>query len=109
MGGGFGGASGEQFGQGVQAQGQQREVQRDVQRYDARQQKPADPRAGEQQRQADPRSFDGRAEEPRRVQQNQDQVRDGYRRSHMTPDERRDLRRQINETGQDIYANPPRR
>jgi hypothetical protein len=27
----------------------------------------------------------------------------------LTPDERRDLRRQINEVGQDIYANPPRR
>jgi hypothetical protein len=27
----------------------------------------------------------------------------------MTPDERRDLRRQINEVGADIYSNPPRR
>ncbi len=28
--------------------------------------------------------------------------------SRMTPEERRTLRRQINEAGQDIYANPPK-
>ncbi len=31
------------------------------------------------------------------------------RNSRMTPEERRDLRRQINEAGQDIYARPPGR
>jgi hypothetical protein len=34
---------------------------------------------------------------------------DSRRTGRMTPDERRDLRRQINEVGQDIYSNPPRR
>lgn len=29
--------------------------------------------------------------------------------SRMTPEERRDLRRQINEAGQDIYGNSPKR
>jgi hypothetical protein len=61
----------------------------------------------------DPR-YDVRAyEEQRRQQQLQDQrqERDNRRSnnagSRMTPDERRDLRRQINEAGMDLY--PPRR
>ncbi|AWG45873.1 MULTISPECIES: hypothetical protein [unclassified Massilia] len=62
----------------------------------------------------DPR-YDVRAyEEQRRMQQYQQQQqqqqdqRDARRGSgRMTPDERRDLRRQINEAGMDLY--PPRR
>jgi uncharacterized protein HemX len=60
----------------------------------------------------DPR-YDVRAyEEQRRMQQQQQQQqeqRDARRGSsgRMTPDERRDLRRQINEAGMDLY--PPRR
>jgi hypothetical protein len=63
----------------------------------------------------DPR-YDVRAyEEQRRLQQQQQQYqqlqqeqRDARRGSgRMTPDERRDLRRQINEAGMDLY--PPRR
>jgi hypothetical protein len=61
----------------------------------------------------DPR-YDVRAyEEQRRQQQQQyqDQRQERERRgnaaSRMTPDERRDLRRQINEAGMDLY--PPRR
>jgi hypothetical protein len=61
----------------------------------------------------DPR-YDARAiEEQRRLQQQyqqqqQDQQRDARRNSgRLTPDERRDLRRQINEAGMDLY--PPRR
>jgi hypothetical protein len=61
----------------------------------------------------DPR-YDVRAyEEQRRLQQQQQQQqeqRDARRNSNsgrMTPDERRDLRRQINEAGMDLY--PPRR
>jgi hypothetical protein len=61
----------------------------------------------------DPR-YDVRAyEEQRRLQQQQQQQyqqeqRDARRGSgRMTPDERRDLRRQINEAGMDLY--PPRR
>jgi hypothetical protein len=61
------------------------------------------------QSQIDTRAFEVRAEEQRR--QIQEQVRsDARSRSgRMTPDERRDLRRQINEAGQDLYATPPRR
>ncbi|MES2152299.1 MAG: hypothetical protein V4508_21170 [Pseudomonadota bacterium] len=65
-------------------------------------------------RQFDPRSFDARADEQRRMQQaQQDQAtrnNEAFRRSgRLTPDERRDLRRQINEAGLDIYPNTPRR
>lgn len=56
--------------------------------------------------QRDARSFDTRAEEQRRNNDGADAAR---RTGRMTPDERRDLRRQINEVGQDIYSNPPRR
>jgi len=55
--------------------------------------------------QRDARSFDTRADEPRRGNDGAESRRTG----RMTPDERRDLRRQINEAGQDIYSNPPRR
>ena len=56
--------------------------------------------------QRDARSFDTRAEEQRRANEGAEASR---RTGRMTPDERRDLRRQINEVGQDIYSNPPRR
>jgi len=66
-------------------------------------------RPAEAPRQFDPRSFDGRAEEQRRAMQDVNRNAEAGRRLRMTADERRDLRRQINEAGQDIYANPPRR
>ena len=56
--------------------------------------------------QRDARSFDTRVEEQRRAGDGSEAAR---RTGRMTPDERRDLRRQINEVGQDIYSNPPRR
>ena len=57
-------------------------------------------------RQVDSRMVDARAEEQRRQAQQQDQ---GARRGRLTPDERRELRRQINEAGTDLYPNTPRR
>jgi len=66
-------------------------------------------RPPEPQRQVDPRSFDGRAEEQRRAMLDASHNAEAGRRLRMTADERRDLRRQINEAGQDIYAYPPRR
>lgn len=57
----------------------------------------------------DPR-YDVRAYEEQRRQQQDQQMDQRERRnsgSRMTPDERRDLRRQINEAGMDRY--PPRR
>jgi hypothetical protein len=72
---------------------------RDDGRRDARQQ---------QEQGQDPRSY--QRQEQRRMIQMQDSDRsDGRRGGRMTADERRDLRRQINEVGQDIYSNPPRR
>ena len=72
--------------------------------------RPSDDRG---QRQFDARSFESRAEEQRRsmqMQQEQNANNDAFRRSgRLTPDERRDLRRQINEAGADIYQNKPRR
>jgi hypothetical protein len=63
---------------------------------------------------ADARAFDARGDESRRQFQNQQDQNlrnaDAQRRSgRLTPDERRDLRRQINEAGIDLYPNTPRR
>jgi hypothetical protein len=67
---------------------------------DARQQQGQDPQ--------DPRAY--QRQEQRRMIEMQDSERGDPRRGgRMTLDERRDLRRQINEVGQDIYSNPPRR
>lgn len=59
----------------------------------------------------DPRTFDSR-QDPR-VQdpsvRGQEQHHPNAAPSRMTPDERRDLRRQINEAGMDLYTRPPRR
>lgn len=59
-------------------------------------------------RQFDSRMYDARAEEQRRQSQQQQQDQ-GARRGRLTPDERRELRRQINEAGTDLYPNTPRR
>jgi len=57
---------------------------------------------------ADPRSFEARAEEQRRMmQENANNAEMTRRMSRMTPDERRDLRRQINEAGQEVYSLTP--
>jgi hypothetical protein len=71
----------------------------------------SDQRQSDQQRQVDQRnSYEARAEEQRRAMQEASRNAEMNRRvGRLTPDERRDLRRQINEVGQDIYANPPRR
>ena len=69
-------------------------------------------RAQQQQRQFEMRAEDNRRRlEFQQAQQEQNaQNADAARRgSRMTPDERRDLRRQINEAGVDIYRNAPRR
>lgn len=61
-------------------------------------------------RQFEPRPVDARAEELRRQEPGTHQNSDAFRRNgRLTADERRDLRRQINEAGQDIYPNTPRR
>ena len=78
--------------------------------YEQRQQqRPVDSR-GAEQRQPDPRSYETR-DAQRRAPENQDQSHaDGFRRNgRMSDDERRDLRRQINEAGHDIYVDRPRR
>jgi hypothetical protein len=65
-----------------------------------------------EQRQFDGRAFEARNEEQRRQMQMQEQNAraEALRRNgRMTADERRDLRRQINEAGLDIYPNTPRR
>ena len=88
-----------------------RQEQRDQHRDERR-----DDRQSQQQRGADRHDDnhndsraerrDSRGEEQRRaMQERADAVR---RNGRLTPDERRDLRRQINEAGQDIYATPPR-
>lgn len=67
----------------------------------------------EEQRQYEQRQYEQRAEDQRRQQQMQQeqqaQSNDGRRGGRLTPDERRDLRRQINEAGADIYPTRKRR
>ena len=59
---------------------------------------------------ADARSFEARAEEQRRImQENANNAEMSRRMSRMTPDERRDLRRQIGEARIEVYSNTPRR
>lgn len=63
-------------------------------------------------RQFDPRVYDTRLDEARRQQaqqQQQQQDSNARRGGKLTPDERRELRRQINEAGVDLYPNTPRR
>jgi hypothetical protein len=56
----------------------------------------------------DARGYDDQRRAPQYQQDQRDQQHDSSRRSgRMTPDERRDLRRQINEAGMDLY--PPKR
>jgi uncharacterized protein HemX len=66
------------------------------------------PQQDRDQREAEQRAYE---EQQRRAQQQQYQQdqREAARRAsgRLTPDERRDLRRQINEAGMDLY--PPRR
>ncbi|MFC5512880.1 hypothetical protein ACFPOU_17395 [Massilia jejuensis] len=63
---------------------------------------PREQRMVEQQREQ-------RAFEEQRRQAAQSQGDGGRRGGRLTPDERRDLRRQINEVGMDIYPNAQRR
>jgi hypothetical protein len=68
---------------------------------------------GAREQRFDPRSFDTREFDDvrRRNQQMQQEQNarnaEAQRRSRMTPDERRDLRRQINEAGMDLYPSKP--
>ena len=65
------------------------------------------PQQDRDQRQADIRAAyeDQRRQQQQYLEQQRDNARS--RGGRMTPDERRDLRRQINEAGMDLY--PPRR
>lgn len=73
---------------------------------DPRQLQPRQERSAER----DPRSFEARSEEHRRMLQDSTNNAEMSRRvGRMTADERRDLRRQINEAGQEVYAIPPKR
>lgn len=93
-------------GPGDRDQGPQRKEERqDRQDRDSRQ-----PQAQPQpQQRPDPRTFEARAEEHRRMQQdNIGNAETSRRVDRMTADERRDLRRQINEAGQEVYSRPPR-
>lgn len=88
---------------GVSALAQDRNGRRDdAQRYQMQAQVEQDPR------------FEQRAnevrEEQRRQMEREAQMRvEARRNGRMTPDERRDLRRQINEAGVDVYPNARRR
>lgn len=68
------------------------------------------PREMPQQR-GDGRAYDVRADDRGRQQFQQQPQQDtgGRRGGRLTPDERRELRRQINEAGMDLYPATPRR
>jgi hypothetical protein len=92
------GMSGALAGEGKdQPHAQQRE-----QRADMHAERRAEARAERQAQQQQQRGAEGRPAEGRPMQGER-----GHNR--LTPDERRDLRRQINEAGQDIYNRSPRR
>lgn len=58
----------------------------------------------------DSRAYAARAEEQRRIMEdNSSNAEMSRRMGRMSADERRDLRRQINEAGQEVYALPPKR
>ncbi len=87
--------------------------QREAPRNERAQRQPERRADERQQRQYDTRAYEGRYEDPRRngqVQEQQNAQSNAERRSgRLTPDERRDLRRQINEAGADIYPSRQRR
>jgi len=88
---------------GGQDRGPRQDMQRD--RYEARvQEQRYDARAYEMQMQE-------REEERRRMMEERSRMepRGDEGRRRMTPDERSDLRRQINEAGRDLYPNARRR
>lgn len=84
----------------------------DGQRRDPQQQsgQRGEPSRANDSRQLDARRYEERAEEQRRAMQEAARNAEMNRRvGRMTPDERRDLRRQINEVSQDLYSVPPKR
>jgi hypothetical protein len=84
----------------VERQQPPRELQRDMQRQELQRQ---EMERQEIQRQ-EQRAYE---EQQRRVMQAQQEQQEGHRRNgRMTADERSELRRQINEANQDIYARP---
>ncbi|MES2741432.1 MAG: hypothetical protein V4754_10835 [Pseudomonadota bacterium] len=86
-------APGDPYGQRRDDQPNAQQQPRDGQRYDNGRR---EPRA----------AYEARDDQrPQAQEQNRDAGRRGGR---LTADERRDLRRQINQAGQDIYARPPR-
>lgn len=102
-------SSGTAFAQRHGDHGDQAELRGQEQRM--QDQRMQDPRM-QQQREPrfDPRVFDTREYEEQRRQQDQGARQDARRNSgRLTPDERRDLRRQINEAGMDLYPHPSRR
>lgn len=89
---------------------------RDDQAQSQSQPQPRDDRNDRANARQDTPRFDLRdqraADDARRQQQQQQQERNAEVQRHsgrLTPDERRDLRRQINEAGVDLYPNTPRR
>jgi len=61
------------------------------------------------QAQQDPRAFEVRDQDRRAMEVQSDAAREERRRGRLSADERRDLRRQINEAGVDLYPNARRR
>jgi hypothetical protein len=117
----FAGADRDRDGQRSPPQQQSQNVNREPQRMaPAPQQLQAQPQqlqAQPQQRTEVPRQYDHRVYDTRVVdprmeeQRRQAQQQEGAARRapRLTPDERRELRRQINEAGTDLYPNTPRR
>jgi len=56
-----------------------------------------------------PRQYEGRIDDAPRMVDDRDNAESRRMGGRMTPDERRDLRRQINEAGQQVYSLPRKR
>jgi len=63
----------------------------------------------DQQREQQQRAYEEQRRQAQQLQQAEGNRDGGRRGGRLTPDERRDLRRQINEAGMDIYPNAQRR
>jgi hypothetical protein len=96
------------------AQAQRHDQPAPEQRGQAQAQGQGQPQEQPQRERFDRRIFDSREFEDRRrmqMQQEQNARNEQQRRNsgRLTPDERSELRRQINEAGMDLYPNRPRR
>jgi len=106
---GIGAAQAQYHGRRDDAQMQQPPSARGERQPAPQVEQPRDPRGYDQQREQQQRAYEEQRRQAQQLQQSEGNRDGGRRGGRLTPDERRDLRRQINEAGMDIYPNAQRR